>query len=157
MNQLSISDQYPHAKNLSSKFGGRESSNRYNGHNTFTNLQCPCCSRKKAVMYVAENQSTYLLKCPRDSCQLSTAITLSNAINTYATEFVSAWNVAIGKYPTWGGIQNRRPRGKSQKNKSDGSFRAEMEKNAVRQQVKMLMQQHHENNERYRKFGDSQT
>ena len=96
MNQLSISDQYPHAKNLSSKFGGRESSNRYNGHNTFTNLQCPCCSRKKAVMYVAENQSTYLLKCPRDSCQLSTAITLSNAINTYATEFMSAWNVLLG-------------------------------------------------------------
>ena len=108
-------------------------------------------------MYVAENQSTYLLKCPRDSCQLSTAITLSNAINTYATEFVSAWNNAIGKYPTWGGIQNRRPRGKSQKNKSDGSFRVEMEKNAVRQQVKMLMQQHHENNERFRTFGESQT
>ena len=83
-------------------------------------------------MYVAENQYTYLLKCPRDSCQLTTAI------NACATEFVSAWNVAIGKHPTWGGIQNRRPRGKSQKNESDVSFRAEMEKNAVRQQVTML-------------------
>lgn len=157
MNQLSISDQGFHACNFSNKFGGRESKSTYNGQKTFNGLQCPCCGKKKAVMFVAQNQSTYLLMCPRDSCKLSTAITLSNAINTYAIDLVTDWNRAIGKYPSWGAIQNRRPRGKSLRDKSDGSFRAEMEKDAVRQQVKILMQQQHEKDTRFRTFGDAQT
>ena len=95
-----------------------------------------------------------MVKCPIWGCTLSQTVTLSIAIKTYAPEILSEWNIAIGKYPIWGGIQNRRPRGKSLKDKSDGSFRSEMEKNVIRQQVKILMQQQQENDERFRTYGN---
>lgn len=155
MKQLTISDQYHFALQFSNRFGGKESKYRGNSTQTnpsFINLECPCCRRKTAVLYVATNNYTFLLKCPRVSCTLEEAVTLNTAINDYTSDLVHDWNRAIGKYESWGGIQNRRPRGKSLKNKSDGSFKAEMEKNAIRQQVKILMQRQHEEEERFRTF-----
>jgi hypothetical protein len=152
MKNLSITDQWFHANLLSSRLGGSQSRNAYNGHSTFKNIQCPCCGKKKAVMYVADNNYTFLLKCPVYGCSLQDAVTLNTAINDYAKELLSEWNRSIGKNPTWGGIQNRRPRGKSQKSNSDKSFQAEMEKNAIRQQVRMMMDLQSQKDEKFKTF-----
>lgn len=152
MKNLSITDQWFHANLLSSSLGGSQSNSTYNGHSTFKNIQCPCCGKKKAVMYVADNNYTYLLKCPVYGCSLEDAVTLNTAINDYAKELLPEWNRSIGKNPSWGGIQNRRPRGKSLKNKSDGSFKSEMDKNAIRQQVKMMMAIQSQKDEKLKTF-----
>lgn len=156
MINISLYDQEIFAKRFSEKFNGTIRSKMHEGYDFHQNMECPCCGKKKMVMFAGQRRDTFLVKCPIWGCTLSQTITLSMAIKTYAPEILSEWNIAIGKNPIWGGIQNRRPRGKSLKDKSDGSFREEMEKNAIRQQVKLLMQHQYEKEERFRTFGDSQ-
>ena len=92
MNQLAISDQYPHTKNLVASLVAENLVTDTTG-TTCTNLQCPCCRKKSSD--VCGRESIHIPAEVSEGHQLATALTLNNAINTYATEFVSAWNVAI--------------------------------------------------------------
>lgn len=104
----------------------------------FVNLECPVCKSTKCCgLLPTENRDNYRLVCLRESCGLN-SISLNMAMEKYATSSTkSDWRDDLGWRPKseWHGINQRRPRGKSQK--SDGtSFRESQQQRQTLQHLK---------------------
>ena len=142
---------------LRDKWGRQKSDKVYQGHKFFGNLKCPCCNNRKVGIYAAQSRDNYLVRCWRDNCTLSKAITLSYAIDKYASSTIkNEWKKKTGwiDYKTaynFKPIKNRIPRGKSSKTNED-NFRSQMESRSIRQEVKTLMEIQKMHDEKFTTF-----
>ena len=82
---------------LRDKWGRQKSDKRFQGHKFFGNLRCPCCNNRKVGIYASRAKDNYLVRCWRDNCTLSNAVTLSYAINNYGSSTIKGeWKKKTG-------------------------------------------------------------